>query len=83
LTLDAKVQRLDEELAGVHQGLRDLGGKLQELAERVTRLEAFREADRAELGGLLAQFEARVEKHLAALLAATAPKPKSLGKPKK
>lgn len=84
LTLDVKVQQLDKELAGAHRGLRDLGVRVQELADRVTRLETLREADRTELGGRVAQFEARVEKRLLAIPESAAPViPSGKSKPKK
>lgn len=83
LTLELQLGQLRKDLDTAVAEMHAIKLDVVRLSERITRLEAYREADRAELAALLAQFEARVDRRVASLEQSALAKPKSLPKPKK
>ncbi|MBV9864663.1 MAG: hypothetical protein JO316_04890 [Abitibacteriaceae bacterium] len=62
LTSDAQLKHQKEEIDRIIQQLRIMGEGLQDLRDRVVRLEAQREADRAQIMAEVAQFKTEVER---------------------
>lgn len=62
LTTDAELRHQREMLSEIRQEIGKLTGGLQDLRERVTRLEASREADRAQIAAEVARFRTEVER---------------------
>lgn len=75
LTADAGIKHLTERLNETRLSVSRLEVSLQDIRERLTRLETMREADRAQLAAEIAKFQAeatRVELRLSRLLSAPA-----------
>ncbi len=71
--LDERLERLSDDLEREQQVVRGVDKALDDLRERITRLEAWREADRALLDADLSRFRAeaeRVELRLSCMLEA-------------
>jgi uncharacterized protein involved in exopolysaccharide biosynthesis len=62
LTTDAELRHQREMMSEMRQEVGKLTGGLQDVRERVTRLEALREADRAQNAAELVRFKMEVER---------------------
>ncbi len=62
LTTDTQLKHLGDIVADVRREVRDLAHDMQDVRERLTRLEAGREADRAQAQAELSRFKAEFER---------------------
>jgi predicted nucleic acid-binding Zn-ribbon protein len=62
LTTDAELRHLRDTLADIRQEVRRLATDVQDLRERLVRLEASREADRAHLEAQVSRFMIEVKR---------------------
>ena len=62
LTTDAQLNQLQSEMDSMQQQVHTLSDSVQDVRERVTRLEAAREADRAQMATEIERFKLEVER---------------------
>ena len=65
LSLDKEIRRLQAEIDSIHEELHSLTARVQDQADRVTRLETQRAANRAEWDARFALFQAELKQTLA------------------
>jgi hypothetical protein len=62
LTVDTQLHQQQELLAGIRQEVLRIDRDVQDLRNRVIRLEAYRDADRAQMDAEMARFKLEVER---------------------
>jgi predicted nucleic acid-binding Zn-ribbon protein len=62
LTTETELRHLREVVGEIRQDLRQVTGDVQDLRERIIRLEASRAADRDQMEAAIARFKAEVER---------------------